>query len=168
MKKSVFIFLSTVVLLLGLVSFTSASPMEQIIKVNCNQAQSTLSRIEKTDSALRINRGRAYNEITDLFYAMNARLASNKISAPNLASILDDYEKKLEDFRNNYNKYDDSLSDILNYKCQEKPFEFYTKLEKLRIKRHKLGEVVSDLDNLFSDYKKEFMSIKSQLKVEHE
>lgn len=133
-----------------------AAPSDDVIKINCRSAQSILSQMEKTDAALRINRGRVYNEIIDLLYAMNARLASNKISAPKLASLTSDFEGKLNDFRSNYNSYDDELNSLTSMKCQDKPADFYESLNKVRDSRTTLNSDIKELDKLLGDYQTEF------------
>lgn len=112
--------------------------------------------MEKTDAALRINRGRIYNEVSDLLYAMNARLASNKIAAPKLVTLTSDFEEKLTTFRNNYNEYDDELNELVSMKCQDKPADFYKSLGKVRDSRTTLNNNIRDLDKIMADYRTEF------------
>lgn len=133
-----------------------ATPNDEAIKAGCNNAQTVLNQTEKTDAALRINRGRIYNEVVDLFYAMNARLAANKISAPKLVTITSEYEKELADFRDNYNKYDDQLNSIISLDCKSNPSDFYKSLTELRDKRGKLQNNLNELKKLFTDYQTEF------------
>lgn len=143
-----------------LVSFISwpakAVPSEELIRANCQSAQYILNQIEKTDAALRINRGRVYNEILDLFYAMNARLASNKISAPKLVEITSKFEDELTNFRADYNGYDDTLNQLVDMNCQEHPTDFYNRLKNVRWRRDQLNKRVLQLDKLLADYQNEF------------
>lgn len=133
-----------------------AVPSDDVIKLNCRSAQSVLSQMEKTDAALRINRGRVYNEVLDLFYAMNARLSSNKKTVPKLATITSDFETTLTDFRDSYNKYDDELNNLTAMKCQDKPKDFYDQLVKVRDRRSELNDIIDQLDKLLADYRREF------------
>ena len=121
-----------------------------------NQCNQFFIQIEKTDAALRINRGRVYNEILDLFYAMNARLAANKVSAPKLVSITSDFDQILTQFRDNYNEYDDALNDLIKSKCQDAPGEFYSNLDHVRTLRSGLNDNIQQLDQLLNDYQNEF------------
>lgn len=133
-----------------------ATPSDEVIRANCQLAQSVLNQVEKTDAALRINRGRVYNEILDLFYAMNARLAANKISAANLVTITSDFDSELTHFRSDYNTYDDRLNELVGFNCQEKPADFYSQLESVRELRGGLAQRVDRLDSLLDDYWAEF------------
>lgn len=133
-----------------------AAPSDDVIRANCQSVQSILNQIEKTDAALRINRGRVYNEILDLFYAMNARLAANKVSAPKLVSITSDFDQILTQFRDNYNEYDDALNDLIKSKCQDAPGEFYGNLDHVRTLRSGLNDKIQQLDQLLNDYQNEF------------
>ena len=144
----------------------AAAPSDEVIKANCQAVQSVLSQIEKTDAALRINRGRVYNEIMDLFYAMNARLASNKISAANLVTITSDFDSELTHFRSDYNTYDDELNELISMQCQEKPADFYNQLEEVRSLRDNLDQRTSRLDSLLDDYWAEFNdNVRGQINV---
>lgn len=138
----------------------AAMPTEDTIKASCSVAQAQLNQVEKSDAALRINRGRIYNETLELLYAMNARLASNQIAAATLASITSDFDQELTDFRSDYNEYDDDMSDLIDFKCQSKPTEFYEKLESVRDERLGLSNRVTRLDTLMREYQDNFAEIK--------
>ena len=155
--KKVVIYVSLVVITLAnIVVPAGAVPSDNVIRANCQSMQSVLSQIEKTDAALRINRGRIYNEVLDLFYAMNSRLASNKISAPELVSITSDFDSQLADFRNDYNDYDDDLNELIVAECQDDPGDFYSQLISVRDERAKLNDEIASLDQLVDDYWTEF------------
>lgn len=155
--KKVVIYVSLVVITLAnIVVPAGAVPSDNVIRANCQSIQSVLSQIEKTDAALRINRGRIYNEVLDLFYAMNSRLASNKISAPELVSITSDFDSQLADFRNDYNDYDDDLNELIVAECQDDPGDFYSQLISVRDERAKLNDEIASLDQLVDDYWTEF------------
>lgn len=131
---------------------SAAEPSESLIKANCQQSQSILNQIEKSDAVIRINRGRVYNDAQDLLYAMSARLTDNRVSIPNISTIMSDYDHALAEFRKNYNDYDDKLNDLIEMKCAEKPSDFYDQLKDLRDTRKTLGENVKKLDQLIKDY----------------
>ena len=155
--KKVVLYVSLVVITLANIAVPAgAVPSDSVIRANCQSIQSVLSQIEKTDAALRINRGRIYNEVLDLFYAMNSRLASNKISAPELVSITSDFDSQLADFRNDYNDYDDDLNELIVAECQDDPGDFYSQLISVRDERAKLNDEIASLDQLVDDYWTEF------------
>lgn len=137
-----------------------AMPTEDTIKASCKAAQSQLNQVEKSDAALRINRGRIYNETLELFYAMNARLASNQIAAAELASITADFDSELTHFREDYNDYDDDMTDLIGMKCDKKPTDFYHKLDDVRDQRLGLDNRIKRLDELMGEYESSFKELK--------
>jgi len=141
-----------------------AMPNESTITANCRNAQSTLGQIEKSDVVLRINRGRSYNDTLELFFAMNARLSNNRIAAPRLAEITSDFNNKLTAFRNDYNSYDDLVTQITGMDCVAQPNDFYNQLNNLRIGRDKLASDVTNLNQLIDNYRNEFNSVVKDIK----
>lgn len=151
---------AVLVVLSALVSPAVAMPSDDILKAGCGTAQSVLTQLEKNDTALRINRGRIYNELSDLFYAMNARVAVNRLSSAKLAAITDDYSKTLQEFRTNYGKYDTKVTELMNMECTSKPEDFYNSVVGLRDERIVLQNQVSLLDNLMQNYVSEFKMVR--------
>lgn len=160
MKKLASVLMAILALASGLAMPAVAMPTEDTLKAACSSAQSQLNRVEKSDAALRINRGRIYNETLELFYAMNARLASNQIAAAELASITADFDSELTHFREDYNDYDDDMTDLIEMKCDKKPTEFYQKLEDVRDQRLGLDNRIERLSELMSEYQSSFKELK--------
>lgn len=133
-----------------------AMPEVSVIRANCRAAQSVLSQLEKAGRGSRVARGRDYNGILDLMFAMNARLASNKIAAPNLSVIAANFEKNLNQFRSDYETYYDRLSQLIETNCSENPSEFYQKLEHVRTFRAKLKADIGNLNQNIQSYYEEF------------
>jgi hypothetical protein len=149
---------SIVVLVAGSFATPRALAMPDVTTVaaNCVIAQSILNQIEKTDTGLRINRGHDYNELLDLMFAMNARLAANKIAAPVLTDIASQFKQNLAIFRADYDHYSDALSDVVNIKCVNKPMDFYSKLETTRHARSLLRQDVAMLSQNIDDFYGQF------------
>jgi predicted nucleic acid-binding Zn-ribbon protein len=122
------------------------------IVANCATSQSTLQRISRSDISTRISRGRNYDQILKLLYAMNARVASNNITEPKLADITKRFEDKLTSFRNRYNSYNSDLKNTLETDCKSKPEDFYKDLTRARIRRETLNETIGELDDLINGY----------------
>lgn len=122
-----------------------AMPSESLIRDNCGIAQTTLLQIEKADAVVRINRGHDYTEALNLMFAMNARLATNQIAAPELTTVTADFSKGFDDFRSHYDVYDDTIAQAISIKCTDHPAEFYVQLERTRTARAVLR---SDIDTL--------------------
>lgn len=156
MKKFLTIAIATLSMASAFILPAVAMPSEDVISINCQSAQYVLSQIEKTDAALRINRGRVYNEAINLLYAMNSRLSANKVSSPKLVEITSQFDDELTRFRELYNEYDDKLTSLIDMKCQEKPSDFYTQLEVVRESRNQLNDSAKTLDNLLNNYQTEF------------
>ena len=153
--------------LVGLGCVTSpvlAIPSDEAIKASCQSAQSVLNQVEKADAALRINRGRVYNEVIDLFYAMNARLAANRVAATDLVAITSDFDQSLTKFRTDYNAYDDQLGDLISMQCTEHPSDFYDQLTKVRDLRSQLDDDTDHLDQLLDDYAAKFDEVVAEAK----
>ena len=130
-----------------------AAPPQQTIVANCRNAQVVLGQLEKADAVQRINRGRLYNNVLNLLFAMNARLSVNRILATDLTDITQNFSTGFANFRNDYDKYDDSLNDLINADCVAQPDDFYNQLNNVRADRAKLASDVANLDNLINNYK---------------
>jgi hypothetical protein len=133
-----------------------AVPSQELIIANCQSAQSIINQVEKADAVARINRGRAYNETLNLLFAMNTRLASNKIAAPKLTELTSEFEHQLTIFRDDYDNYDDILNSAIKTNCHQRPAEFYKQLVNARDSRIKLATDVTNLSQLIDSYKTEF------------
>jgi hypothetical protein len=134
-----------------------AEPSEgqlEIIKTNCLTAQSDIQRISRNDVTARVNRGRDYDQVLKLFYAMNTRVAVNNKTVPKLAEITKSFEDALNDFRLKYNDYNDTVKATLGFGegCVDRPGDFYSSLDKARGQRQSIYELTRHLDQLLGDY----------------
>lgn len=146
----------SIVLASGLaVSRVLAMPSEQVIVASCRSAQSLLSQLEKTDAVQRINRGRLYSNTLNLLFAMNARLNSNHIIAPNLTGLTSNFATGLSNFRDDYGRYDDDLNRATSIDCVATPTEFYSRLETARVSRARVANDVANLNQLMDSYQAE-------------
>lgn len=153
MKKFSLLFIAAIFTLSFLFfAPVSALPNERIIVANCANAQRIIEQMEKTDTVTRINRGRAYNEILDLLFAMNARLSSNKISAPEMNAITDEIAAKTDEWRTDYDQYDENLGEIVALNCAAEPVKFYEKLESARHFRGMLFAKIREIDAALARY----------------
>ena len=129
-----------------------AVPDDAVISASCQTVQSTLTKIEKTDVVSRLNRVRSYESLLDSMFAMNARLASNRITSPELSEITAMFEQGLDDFRNDYNYYDDRLGEAIGADCVNAPTDFYNKLTIARSARATLREDIMELSSYIDSY----------------
>jgi|GEM_PF-5320264 len=138
------------------VNFASAKELSDEQKVavaaTCVNAQSNLQRLGSSDTTTRINRGRDYDQVLKLFYAMNTRVASNNITEPKLAEVTKNFENELARFRDNYNSYNDQLKTTTDFGCVGNPQGFYDALEATRARRANLNTSVNKLHDLMEDY----------------
>lgn len=166
MKKVVYAFLAILILASGSISLAYADsssltlgqngvPDEQTVVANCHAAQTLLGQIERSDSVMRVNRGQDYNDIQNLLFAMNARIASNNISAPKLADLVNSFQDELTNFRAEYDKYDDSLNKLTSDNCTSDPTSFYSDLMNARTLTTSLNQSVANLDTIIANYKAE-------------
>lgn len=140
----------------------NGAPDQAIVTTNCRAAQSLISQIERADSVTRINRGQSYNDIVDLFFAMNTRVSSNNVAAPKLTELVNSLQSEISDFHTDYDNYDDSLNKLTGDDCTTDPTTFYNDLVQARTLMDRLNATVAKIDNSISGYKVEIASVISQ------
>jgi len=116
------------------------------IKGNCTEAQASLTQLHASDALLRVTLGQLYESIaTKLMTPLNSRIVLNKLDGSSLVSAAATYEQQLGDFRDDYQVYEQSLSDLLAIKCQDRPVGYFDGLTKARINREKVHDDVEAL-----------------------
>ena len=123
------------------------------IRANCVAAQSTIQRIGRNDTTSRINRGRDYDAVLRLFYAMNTRLSANNITEPKLAEITKSFETELQNFRSRYNTYNGNYKASVDINCVSRPADFYSSLDKTRDSRQEINNSIRKLNELIDNYR---------------
>jgi hypothetical protein len=156
MKKVSILVFGLLVASLTLIGSVSAADLNDQTRAkiaeNCSVAQSTLQRISSSDTTTRINRGRDYDQVLKLFHAMNTRAASNNIAEPKLTELTKSFETALNDFRTNYNQYNDQLKGTYESDCKNQTQTFYDALQKTRDGRSKINNDINKLDALINEY----------------
>lgn len=98
----------------------------QRIKQNCKAATRTIQQIHANDGPLRVNRGQVYDSLmTKLMTPLNSRLIVNKLDASSMVKTTARYSETLAAFRENYKKYDNQMSAVLELDCVKQPVRFY-------------------------------------------
>ncbi|HET7629895.1 MAG TPA: hypothetical protein VFK03_00810 [Candidatus Saccharimonadales bacterium] len=138
----------------------------EIIRSNCQSSQVTLKQIQLSDVATRISRGRDYQQLIKLMATFNSRLALNKIDAGELTTVTADMEDQFNNFQQTYIQYSDQLSNLITFKCQDKPTDFYDELNQARSLRQDLADEVDAMDKLLDDYQKGVSTIAKNLSQE--
>lgn len=147
----------------------SGAPMTEAhierIRANCVTAQSTLSRLHTSDALLRVNRGRIYESIaTKLMVPFNSRIASNQLDNSSLVDIYTTYEKRLAEFRSNYQSYEQSMSETLRINCENQPVSFYDKVNATSELRKKVHTSVVALHKAINEYGAAFEAAAAKFK----
>lgn len=135
----------------------------QHIKQNCKAALRTIQQIHANDGPLRANRGEAYNSMsTKLMTPLNSRLIVNKLDASSLVKTTAQYDKTLNDFRENYRKYDNQMSTVLTIDCVKQPVRFYDNVAQARQLRSVVHGNVTKLHDLITDYETSFTAFQTK------
>lgn len=134
----------------------------QAIRNKCVSAQIVLQNVQDADLLTRLNRGHRYDSLLKLMISFNGRVVQNKLDAPELITIVSDYQKNVEAFIDEYTKYNDALSTIIHMDCQNEPTTFNDRLVQLREKRTQLNAKVKTFDVLLENYKKGVQELKAK------
>lgn len=127
------------------------------IRANCVDAQSSLRQLHASDALLRVNRGQIYESMsTKLMATFNSRVALNRLDGLRLVSIAAQYETQLMNFRQNYQSYEESMTELLKLNCVNQPVAFYDSVAATRTMRKKVHDSTLSLHKTIRDYKSEF------------
>lgn len=136
----------------------------EIIRQNCIAAQSNMQRLELNEAVTRRNRGVSYESTLKLMAALNSRIAFNKLSAPTLASLTADIEKKRAEFVENYKNYNNSYTVTMRLpNCKEQPVTFYDYLTQTRELRTKLSTSIDEIDHMLDSYQQALNQLKTSV-----
>lgn len=136
----------------------------QAIKSQCQELQSTLSRLQQSDILLRTDRGELYRTIANkLMVPLNQRIATNQLDGSQLVAITADYNKTYTKFYDSYSTYAQALTDTTNINCSNQPTQFYDAITKAYDKRAELHAVNQKLVTLATNYRKEFVSFQTKI-----
>ncbi|MGI8634989.1 MAG: hypothetical protein ACR2KZ_06265, partial [Segetibacter sp.] len=93
---------------------------------------------------------------------LNSRAAAAGFNeqAANLTSVANDFQTQVSKFKNDYDKYDDTVSKVLHTKCQTSPDIFYDQLAKARLQRSTLGSDTRAISQLISQYRADAAKLK--------
>lgn len=126
----------------------------QIVSERCELLKTRLQSVEKTDTAARIKRGRAYDqELIPYISAFNSRVAVNKVDAPELIRIAADLQEAAgAQFSRLYTVYADDLENAIRSDCVNSPSETYGWIQKARTDRAAAAQQVTKIDSLIGEY----------------
>lgn len=133
------------------------------IRAGCTDALQGILRVQKSEAATRVNRGREYESLLRLVAAFNSRVVLNKQEAPALTSTAARMQTKFTDFRGHYLDYADKVDATLEINCKNAPVTFYDNLTAAREARAKVATDIKEMDALLDQYQKGLDELKVQL-----
>lgn len=134
-----------------------------LIKLNCVSVESTLDSIHANDALSRVHLGQEYETISTNFMApMNSRVALAKLDGVALTKTTVDFNSKLNDFRNLYQQYEQTMFRAIQLKCTSQPALFYTTLTQAQADRVLVRQVVTELADLVTQYQQEVAVVRTQ------
>lgn len=126
----------------------------ETIQANCENALVTLRRLHQSDALLRVNQGQLYEYIsTRLMARLNSRIALNRLDGAALVAAAARYEETLQQFRDEYQRYEEQLSEVLDMNCRQEPERFYYAITDARQARLLVSEEVKELHSSIDLYK---------------
>lgn len=167
MKRSLLFLSIFLTLVVSPVTRAEAVPLTEqyiaSIKSGCTDALQGILRVQKSEAATRVNRGREYESLLRLVAAFNSRVVLNKQEAPALTSTAAKLQTKFTDFREHYLDYADKIDATLEINCKTAPVTFYDNLTAAREARAKVATDIKDMDTLLDEYQKSLDELKLQL-----
>lgn len=167
MKRSLLFLSIFLTLVVSPVTRAEAVPLTEqyiaSIKTGCTDALQGILRVQKSEAATRVNRGREYESLLRLVAAFNSRVVLNKQEAPALTSTAAKLQTKFTDFREHYLDYADKIDATLEINCKTAPVTFYDNLTAAREARAKVATDIKDMDTLLDEYQKSLDELKLQL-----
>lgn len=133
------------------------------IKAGCSDALRGILRVQKTEAATRVNRGREYEALLKLVATFNSRIVLNKLDAPTLTRTTAQLQGKFSSFQQHYIDYARKIDATLEINCKEAPVTFYDSLTAARDARAVVASDIRDMDGLLDQYQKGLDELKIQL-----
>ncbi|MCL2869471.1 hypothetical protein FWF48_01510 [Candidatus Saccharibacteria bacterium] len=135
-----------------------------MVAYRCSSVKANIKRLQTQDAITRVELGQNYESIlTKLMVPMNTRLAKNSFDGGNILSITADFSSNLDNFRQHYQQYDETISDLLNIDCTKKPADFYNKLLTARAKRSDVQTDCANLSQNIKSYREELQLVTFQV-----
>lgn len=117
------------------------------ISQNCATIKQSLEQLQRSDSRTRTYLGTTYETLANKFIVpLNLRLVKNNL--PTFSDIQAEFTSDQTRFKDAYTDYMKSLGELIATDCQNKPDEFYDKLEITRKKREILQKTTKSLSEL--------------------
>ena len=167
MKRSFLFFSVFLTLAVSPVTRAESAPLTDqyiaSIKAGCTDALQGILRVEKTEAATRVNRGREYETLLRLVAAFNSRVVLNKQEAPALTSTAARMQTTFRAFQEHYLDYANKVDATLAINCKTAPVTFYDNLTAAREARARVASDVKSMDSLLDEYQKNLDELKLSL-----
>ncbi|MGB4768770.1 MAG: hypothetical protein WBP22_05980 [Candidatus Saccharimonas sp.] len=125
-----------------------------LIRENCSSVQAAMMRLHANDALARVHLGQGYETISArLMTPMNTRVVIEKYEGSALIRTAADFNLRLDQFRNEYQRYDQTITKIIQMKCESDPKGFYSSIEQGRMYRAEVRNSVVTLGNLIGQYR---------------
>lgn len=152
---------TSIILILLLSPFGQAPVRAELgtttLQTACPSVKVRLKQTFLNDDLTRVNHGQTYESLLkNVLTPTNARLVVNRYEASRLVRLSGTIETRLDAFRSQYQQYKQLQTELLHQDCQNKPQEFYQKLESVRQARSILQQITVDMQQLLVDYQTEF------------
>jgi hypothetical protein len=146
-------------------SAASAATLDQqrldAIRQHCTTIQTLLDQLQRRDLVARTNRGRAYEAQIKQIDALDKRLETNNIAAPELGLLSDQLKVVVDSFRAAYVAYDDNMTLLRKIDCRNNMQGFSLKLEEIRVLRQAVGVEVTRGEQALSEYRKAVVALRA-------
>ena len=135
-----------------------------LIKANCISVKTTLNRIHANDALSRVHLGQEYETLsTKMMAPMNSRVALNKLNGVELIKTTVEFNETIDEFRDVYKVYEQSLSRALQVKCVDDPQQFYDAIALAQQQRSEVRTTVESLARLVTQYGQQVNMLRSQI-----
>lgn len=136
----------------------------QFISDSCRVSKIALGEVHSSDAVMRVNLGQEYANISSRLMApLNSRIGLSGRDGVELTRITAEYNQLLQQFREAYVVYDDSVSAALAIDCRSKQAEYYGAIMTAREERQEVRELIDQLNQLAGQYRTEVDEFKQRM-----
>lgn len=135
----------------------------QAISQRCASIQGVVDQLQRRDLVARTNRGRSYEAQIKQIDALTTRLHNNNIPTQSLDGPAAEFKAMVDRFRAAYVAYDDRMTALRQIDCRNKPADFATALEEIRVRRQEVGAEVTRGEAALSRYREAVSQLRDSL-----
>jgi hypothetical protein len=135
----------------------------QTISDRCQSLHLLLDELQRRDLVSRTNLGREYESVARLFTAFNQRVKNNNLSAQPFEQLAADFTAATSQFRSAYVQYDDSLIELQQIDCKDKPADFDAQLARTRELRDATEGAATHANAISGQYRTQMVQLQAEL-----